>query len=348
MENQFQNQPKRRKRVWLWLCLFPIVAFLGFFFFKTSFTISQMIDFRQMFGWTARVLPFGGDDSSQLPKKDPDRINVLLLGMRGLEDPGEGKLLSDAIILVSINKKTGQIALISLPRDIYYKIWCSGEDKKINFAYAHGGLDCAKKTIASLTGLYIDYTVSANFEGLTGAIDALGGITIYLEEPFEEDFQWAKEGQEEGEHWLIKEIDGEERWVFHLPAGQNVLDGQTALYYARSRYSTDDFDRMRRQQKVLLAIKEKALSLGVLINPIKVYQLLDTLGENIRTDMSLANIKELVESADNLDTQNIKRRIFDTSPEGLLYHTFINDEYILLPVGDNFGQIRDACRNIFD
>jgi LCP family protein required for cell wall assembly len=347
MENQFQNQPKRRKRAWLWLCLFLIVAFFGFFFFKTSFTISQMIDFRQMFGWTAQVLPFGGN-SPQLPEKDPDRINILLLGMRGLEDPGEGKLLSDAIILVSLNKKNGQIALISLPRDIYYRIWCSGEDKKINFAYAQGGLDCAKKTISSLTDLYIDYAVSANFEGLTGVIDALDGITIYLEESFEEDFQWAKEGQEEDEYWLIKEIDGEERWVFYLPAGQNILDGQTALYYARSRYSTNDFDRMRRQQKVLLAIKEKALSLGVLLNPVKVYQLLDTLGENIRTDMNLANIRELIGLANDLDTRNIKRRIFDISPEGLLYHTFINDEYVLLPVGDNFDRIRAACQSTFD
>ncbi len=324
-----------------------IIAFFGFFFFKTSFTISQMVDFKRMLGWTSQALPFTGD-SLKLPEKDPQRINVLLLGMRGLEDPGEGKLLSDAIIIASLDKKTGQVALISLPRDIYYRIWCSGEDKKINFAYAQGGLDCARKTISYLTDLYIDYAVSANFEGLKGIIDSLGGITVYLEEPFEEDFQWTKEGQEENEHWFIKEIDGQEKWVFSLPAGQNNLDGQTALYYARSRYSTDDFDRMRRQQKVLLAIKEKALSIGILLNPIKIYQLLDVLGENIRTDMSLVNIKELIELADNLNTQNIKRRIFDTSPQGLLYHTFINDEYILRPVGDNFDQIRAACRNIFD
>ena len=189
MENQFQ--PKKKKRTWLWIILVLIIAFFAFFFFKTSFTISQVI------GWmnTAQILPFD-DDLPKLPEKDPGRIDILLLGMRGLEDPGEGKLLSDAMILLSIKKDTGQVALISLPRDIYLRIWCSREKKKLNFAYAQGGLDCAKKTISYLTDLYIDYAVSVNFDALRETIDTLGGISLYLEEPFEEDFQWAKEGWE--------------------------------------------------------------------------------------------------------------------------------------------------------
>jgi len=86
--------------------------------------------------------------------------------------------------------------------------------REINFAYAYGGLSCAKKTVSYLSGLYIDYTASINFEGLVKLIDDLGGINVYLDEPFEESFQWAKEGWEEDEHWFIKEIEGEERWVF--------------------------------------------------------------------------------------------------------------------------------------
>jgi len=341
MENQFQ--PKGKKRTWLWIISFLIIAFFSFFFFKTGFTISQVVDWMN----TAQILPFD-DDLPELPEKDPNRMDILLLGMRGLEDPGEGKLLSDAMIILSIEKTTGQVALISLPRDIYLRIWCSREKKKLNFAYAQGGLDCAKKTISYLTDLYIDYAVSVNFDALMESIDALGGISLYLEEPFEEDFQWAKEGWEEDEHWFIKEIDGEERWVFHLPQGENILDGQTTLYYVRSRYSTDDFDRMHRQQQVLMSIKEKALSLGVLANPVKIYNLLDILGKNIRIDASLSDIKGLISLISNLDTVNIKKKFFDISPGGLLYHTFINDEYVLLPVNDNFEQIQEACQNIFD
>ncbi len=328
----------------LWVIV-PIIILTGFFalfFFKAGFTVSQIID------WTGEShgLPFS-DDLPKLPKKDLNRINVLLLGMRGIEDPGEGKLLSDTMILISIKKDTGQIALISLPRDLYVRTWCLPGKKKINFTYAHGGFDCAKKTISLVTGVYVDFAISVNFEALQETVDALGGIFIYRKEPFEESFQWAKEGWEKDKHWFIKEIDGEEKWVFYVPEGESKIDGQTALYYARSRYSTDDFDRMRRQQQIVLAIKEKALSLGVLANPVKIYNLMDILGNNVQTDMKLSDIKQIIHLASGLDLKNIRKEVFDIHPNGLLYHTFIDDEYVLLPVGDNFDKIKEVCQNIF-
>lgn len=332
----------KKRTFWLFITLL-IIGFFTLFFFKAGFTVSQVIN------WQNTDNTFSpSKDLPKLPEDDPNRINILLLGMRGLDDPGEGKLLSDAIILVSIEKSTGQMALISLPRDIYSLIWCSEEKKKINFAYAHGGLDCAKKTVSYITGQYIDYALSANFMALEEAIDALGGIDIYLKEPFEENFQWSSEGWEENENWFVKDFDGEERWVFYVPEGKNHLDGKTALYYVRSRYSTNDFDRMRRQQQVLMAVKEKTLSLGVLLNPIKVFNLLDILGKNLGTDMSLSEIKNLISLSSDLDIKNIKTLVFDTSPEGLLYQTFINEEYILLPIGDNFEKIQEASQNIFN
>jgi len=332
-----------KAKIWFLAFFLILAGFFAIFFFKTSFTISQVVDWAN----TANILPFS-TNLPQLPKENPDRINILLLGNRGLKEEGEGKLLSDSIILLSIKKSAGQIALISLPRDLYVRLWCLKENKKINFAYAYGGLDCAKKTVSLVTDLYIDYAISVDFKALKETIDALGGITVYLDEPFEEDFQWAKEGWEEDEHWFIKEIDNEERWVFYVSEGENHLDGQTALYYVRSRYSTSDFDRMRRQQQVLVALKEKALSLEVLINPIKIYTLLDVLGKNVRTDIGLDDIKNLIDLSSDLDMKNIKRNIFDTTDEGLLYETFINDEYVLLPVNDNFEQIQEICRGVFD
>lgn len=335
-------QMKRKIKFWLLISIFVLGGFLSIFFLKTGFTINQVI------GWDNENEILSSDNLPKLPDKDPNRINILLLGMRGLGENGEGQLLSDTLIILSIKKPTGQVALISIPRDIYLKIWCAQEKEKINFAYAYGGFDCAKKTVSYLSGLYIDYAVSSNFGAFKEIVDALGGISLYLPEPFEEDFQWAKEGGIDDEHWLVKEFDGEERWVFCLPQGENILDGKTALYYVRSRYSTDDFDRMHRQQQVLLAIKEKALSLGVLANPVKIYNLLDILGKNIKTDMSLTDIGNLINLASDLDMKNIKRKVFDIGSEGLLYHTFIDKEYVLLPVGDNFKQIQQACQNIFD
>lgn len=335
--------PKKKKKIWLIISILFLAGLFSFLFLKAGFTINQII------GWgsTAEIVPEIGN-LPQLPAQDPDKINILLLGIRGAEDPGEGKLLSDAIVLLSIKKSTGQIALISFPRDLYVQIWCAHEKKKINFAYAQGGLDCAKKTISYLSGLYIDHAVSVDFKAFEEAIDAVGGINVYLDKPFEEDFQWAKEGWPEDEHWFIKDFNGEERWVFHMATGTNYLDGKTALYYVRSRYSSDDFDRMRRQHQVLMTLKDKTLSLNVLANPIKIYNLLDVLGKHVRSDMGLTDISGLISLASGLDTKNIKKKIFDTTAEGLLYQTFINEEYVLLPVGDNFEKIQEICRNIFN
>jgi len=343
MEEEYYSKPKKKRRSWLIIFILILAGLFLIFLFKTSFTISQVIE------WTGadNILPFA-KELPPLPENDPNRTNILLLGMRGIQDPGDGKLLSDAIILASIKKDTGQVALISIPRDLYATIYCTLEDKKINFAYAQGGLDCAKKTIAIVTGLYVDYAVSVNFQALTQGIDALGGIDVYLAKAFEEDFQWSNEGSEQNEHWFIKEIEGEQRWVFHVATGTNHLDGQTALYYVRSRYSTDDFDRMRRQNQVLMAIKEKALSLGVLANPVKIYNILDILGKNVRTDMGLTDIGNLISMISNIDKDNVKKIFFDISPGGLLYHTFIDEEYVLLPIGDNYDKIQEACRDIFN
>jgi len=336
-----EGRSRKRK-----LILFLVILFGGAFLlfsFKTGFTVNQVINWEN----AGNILP-SSKKLPELPQDDPERLNILLLGIRGAEEEGEGKLLSDAIILASVEKNTSQTALISLPRDIYATIYCTGEEQKINFAYAQGGIDCAKKTIGYITGQYIDYAVSVDFAALTEIVDALGGIDVYIDQPLEENFQWAKEGAEQDEYWSIKEIDGEERWVFYVPAGENHLDGKTALYYARSRYSTNDFDRMRRQQQIITAIKDKAFSLKILINPIKIFDLLDILGKNIRTDMKLTDIGNLIEMSTQLNFDQVKRKIFDTSSEGLLYQTFINEEYVLLPTGDDLTRIQAACQNIFN
>jgi len=347
----------RRRKIWLIIILF-FAGLLILFSFKTGFTISQVTE--EVTEEERVQSLFSSYGLSEPPEKDPNRTNILLLGIRGGEDPGEGKFLSDAMVVISIdetptNGELHQTALISFPRDLFVPLWCSDnhEKKKINFAYAYGGLDCAKKTISLASNLYIDYAVSLDFKGLQDAVDAVGGITVHLDTPFEENVQWAKEGKEESEYWSIRKFnedteEEEERWVFHIPKGANELDGETTLYYVRSRYSTNDFDRMRRQHQVLTALKEKLLSLGVLLNPVKLYNILDVLGKNVRTDANLTEIKKMIDLASESDLNNIKTKIFDISKQGLLYYTFINEEYVLLPVDDNFKEIQKTCLNIFN
>jgi LCP family protein required for cell wall assembly len=276
------------------------------------------------------------------PEKDPDRTNILLLGLRGAGDDNGG-LLTDTIILLSVKKSTNQVAMISIPRDLYVVMPQAPGQKnilkeKINFAYAlgeerkaGGGLVYSKAVVSRVTNLYIDYAISADFTAFREIVDILGGIDVTLEAPFSEKAQFAKE------------------FIVDLPAGENHLDGETALFFVRSRYSTSDFDRARRQQQVLMAIKNKALSLGILLNPVKVIELLNSLGRHVKTDMQLGEINDFISIAGKINSENIRRTVFDNAPEGLLYaSTTEKGAYILLPVGDNFEKIQAACKNIFN
>ncbi len=345
LEQQHDNIPSGRqilieekpKRSWLrrFFLLIIFIVILGggltVFALKTGFTFSQ-ININSIIG--------GGRLPIEQPtkEKDPDRINVLLLGMRGEGDPNGG-LLSDSIILVSIQKSAGKIALISVPRDLYVAIPGTEQKAKINAVHAYGeekkygggGIIYSKAMVSEVTGLYIDYAVSVDHQAFKEAVDAIGGINIYLDKPFVEDKQFTDE------------------IILNLPAGENHLDGDTALFYVRSRYTTSDFDRMRRQQQVLMAIKNKILSVGVLANPVRVFNLLDILGRNVRTDMGVNEIQQMLGFAANADTSRIKTRIFDTTPEGLLYSTSAdNGAYILLPKSGDYSEIQKTCKNIFN
>ncbi len=282
----------------------------------------------------AFLLPLSGD-KALLPQQDPDRINILLLGIRGAKDNGHGDLLSDTIMILSIKKSSGETALISIPRDLYIEISSYGK-KKINDAYALGGLELSKEVVSQISGLYIDHTVSADFKAFQELVGILGGITIWRDTPFVEDKQW----------WCDE--NGQNCRPFVLPQGQNILNGERALFYVRSRFSSSDFDRMRRQQQVLMAIKEKVLGLKILANPKKIFEIIEVLKRNIRTDMDIAEIKELIDLSKQVDSEHIKRKVFDTTGDGLLYSANINGSYVLLPVGGNFNKIQEACKNIFE
>ena len=288
-----------------------------------------------------KILPVEGDEGSvidQLKNNKLDRLNFLLLGIRGVNDPNGG-LLTDTIMVMSVKPQTGEVALISIPRDLYVEMPYSDHRSKINEAYVLGikdgehwkeGLEYSKKAVSDVTGLDIHYAASIDFKAFKEIIDTLGGITITLDKPFSETNQFA-----EG--------------VIELPAGKQVIDGDTALLFVRARFSSSDFDRARRQQQVLLAVKEKAFSLGVVSNPVKIISILNSIGNHVRTDAELWEIQELAVMSKRIDTSNMKRKVFSTGKDGLLYSSWDNKgSYILLPEGDNFDKIQDVCRNIFN
>lgn len=276
-----------------------------------------------------------------LPKKEPNRLNILLVGLPGLDIVEEGRtgndpdnLLTDSIVLFSVDKATGKSALISIPRDLSISLPYEKKKRKINEVYAVGyyiggenvAFGLTKAFLSQVSGVYIDWMVRIDFEGFKKLVDAVGGIDIYLDKPFIEITQW-------------KGIGG-----FRLPAGTNHLNGNKALFYVRSRFSTTDFDRARRQQQMMLLIKDKLVSLGVLSNPIKLYNVLDIIGNHVKTDADI-DIPQGVALINKIDYPALSYLVFDT--DNYLYASRAADgAYILLPRGDTFDKIHNVIQNI--
>lgn len=279
------------------------------------------------------------DPEYPMPKEEKNRWDILILGVRGEDDEDAekaGALLTDTIIVLSYDKASKKTSMVSIPRDLYVRIYGAEKDK-INSAYEIGalrknGLGFAKKLFSRITGVYMDNAVVVDFSSFKNIIDDLGGIDIDLSQPFAEKQQWGYE--------------------FSLPAGLNRIDGQTALYYVRSRFSSSDFDRSERQQKVILAIKDKVSELNLLSDPIKTLSILNTIRKNIDTDLGIWDANSLFDLSREFTGagESIKRYAITT--QNLVYETHIQTDagnlYVLLPKGDSLQEIKNLFRNILE
>ena len=329
-----------------------ITILLGgiFFGYKAGRTITVIGDDHEAI-WAETISEF-----SKIPEREEARVDVLFIGIRGIngddKEPMNGELLADTIILASLNKDNGKAALISIPRDLYVEIPDYGEEK-INAAYAvgearrpgGGGLQLMKALVSVLSGVYVDYAVSVDFEGFQKIIGDIGEITIYRTSPFEEPKQWIHDGREDERYWKLEESG----WVFYIPEGKNLMNSEEALYYARSRYSSSDFDRMRRQHEIIEAVKSKALSLGVLVNPVKIFNILDTLGDNVRSDMDISEMKELIDTIKDGEIEDWSKVFLEENENGgLLVSGNVDGKYVLLPKGGNYDEIRQMFKGVVE
>ncbi|MEK7138557.1 MAG: LCP family protein [Patescibacteria group bacterium] len=332
---KFQNKNQRKRKRFFLILGFAV---FGYIFFNTGI-IANKVSIEPI--WTkkfATLLFFNQNQAQEIdpdyvmPEKEQTRLDILILGIRGENDADAelaGALLTDTIMVFSHDQVTKKSSLISIPRDLYVKIY--NKKDKINAAYEYGllrkeGTNYAKRLISQITGTYIDNVIVVDFSSFEKLIDQLGGIDITLAKPFKEEGQWG--------------------YVFELPAGTNHLDGQNALYYARSRYSTTDFDRASRQQQILFAIKDKLIKLSIISDPIKTLSIVNNLGQNIKTDINLWNIKGIIDLGKEIDTSPtvFKKNVLST--DNLLYQTTDpRGTYILLPQGDNFQQIKEFFKN---
>jgi polyisoprenyl-teichoic acid--peptidoglycan teichoic acid transferase len=313
----------------------------GVVMYKAGVTLSQISTKDGLLKSIWKSIP-GVGGSNELQGQSEGQINVLLLGMRGEKIPGGG-LLADSIMVVSFRPNENKLAMTSIPRDLYVNMPGSSAQMKINAVHAYAeekgknqGLEAMKKVVEEVTGLPIHYAMRLDFVGFEELINKLGGIDVYLDKPFSEP----------------KQFEGENALNFSLPSGKNHIDGSKALFFVRARYASSDFERAKRQQQVLIALKDKFLSLGTLSDFGKVNDIMNVLGEDVRMDMDVSEMKKFYELAQKMQDPQIKQKVFDTSDEGLLYSSRADTPegktYILLPQGGNYDKIHEACKNIFN
>ncbi|MFH0969230.1 MAG: LCP family protein [Patescibacteria group bacterium] len=372
------KKPKKRK--WLKITLMVLaVLFIvgGVIAFKTGYILNKVSTKGGLFSSLLHAIPGVGDT---IKGEKEDRINIVLLGMRGENIPGGG-LLADTIMIMSIKPSENKVSMISIPRDLYVKVPGTENQEKINSVYAHGmergkqgGIEDMERVLEEITGLPIHYGVSINFKGFTDLIDAVGGVDVNLDKPFNESVQFNEahvcdgdkggvfttpNGQYEykknekgkivAQYPLCTNSNPECGGDFKLPAGNNHLDGKTALCYARSRYQTNDFERAKRQQFIIQKIKDKAMNIGTLSDFEKVNAMLNALGDNVRTDMQAWEMKKAFSLYQNMQNPQVIQRVLEDSEEGLLYHPQESNGagYILLPLEDNYDRIKSMFQNIF-
>lgn len=302
-----------------------------------------------------------------LASTEKDRVNFLLMGVGGAGH--DGPQLADTILFASYKPSTKEVGIMSIPRDMAVPIPGYGW-RKVNAANAFGeqkepgaGPELASEVITSVLDQPIDYYVRVDFNGFSEIIDEVGGVTIYVDRAFT-DTEYPILGKESADCGTWTEIPGEDGEPVRVPTygcryealrfeeGLVHMDGATALKYVRSRHGSNgegsDFARSRRQQKVLLAVKDQVFSSSTFLNPSRLSGIFSALNENIATNLSVPDILTLATALKDFDASTITSYTLDSSPSSPLYATSLNGAYVLLPKNDDWTPIQQVAEHLFD
>ncbi len=262
------------------------------------------------FGSAAQVAGTAAEaePAAETAKLINDRLNIFLLGA---DDFGENNFRTDVIMYLSIDTKQGTASLISFPRDLYVNVPGYYENR-INTVWGMGGLDLLNKTFESNFGIRADYYALVNYNGFKDVVNSLGGIEVDVTQ------------------YLADECElNQKRWC-ELQPGVYHMDGGTALWYARSRKTTNDFDRNRRAQDVIQAIAKKAFSLGTLSHAPELYR---QYREYVDTNVKLSFLLPLLPMAPNIIDGDALHRYGVTSEMAYDWVT-VEGSAVLVPVPD--------------
>ncbi|MGA7729891.1 MAG: LCP family protein [Chloroflexia bacterium] len=223
---------------------------------------------------TVRALPTP-DHVRSLPA---GRFNILVLGTDKRPNDPDHSARSDSLVLVNVDRTSRTVRLMSVPRDLIVDIPDYGLNK-VNAAYLFGeyykepggGQALSLRSLSNFFDVAIDYYVTVNFDGFRTVVDTIGGIDVQV--PYEmDDFDYPSD--DEGDPFGTLHL--------HFDEGWQHMDGKTALRYARTRHADNDFARSKRQLQIVMAIRQKALSLDLLPS---VPSIMDQLGGMVETNI---------------------------------------------------------------
>jgi len=379
MKKILDRQSRTKKIIW------GVVIAIFVLFGLSLWYVNAMVPGGNVVEVFARKIP--GSDNI-LAGEDKGRINIAVMGMRGIGVAGGG-LLADTIMVISIIKNddsgivTGdvetsgspyKISILSVPRDLLVEEK-DGTFGKINATFFKGerqklggGIEAMKSTLSQIVGQPIHYGISVNFEGFSQIVDALGGVDVDLAQEFVEPLQFNEvhvcDGDKGGvfkvptgetqkkfksngeisvEYPLCSNSAPECGGVFRVASGKSTLTGEDALCYVRSRMTSSDFDRSRRQQEVIAEIRSKVRDLNLITDLGKLNEILSIVGDNVMYDLELWELEKLFGIYKDLEEVNTQQFVLEDSEAGLLYapEDTSRDEYgyVLRPRGENYDRV---------
>ena len=272
--------------------------------------------------------PGSGQESAPAAWTGQERLNVLLLGIDSRAgDPTTQN--TDTMIVLSLDPMNRTAAMLSLPRDIYINRPGVLVDK-INAAYALGGPDLARKVVEDLLGIRINSYALVDFDAFTKIVNTVGGVVVDVKRPLRDEYYPTAD-------YGVERID--------IAAGPQVMDGDVALRYARSRHDSNDYSRAARQQQVIGALRIKLTENDMLRG---LPGILDHVGSAVQTNFDPANVIPLARFGSGIPGDSIRSDVLypcgGDYPHCELTYSGGENGFFLLP---DAAKVREFAATIF-
>ena len=296
--------------------------------------------------------------TSHLKGESDGRVNILIAGNSADDIGHNGGNLTDSIMILSVDTLHHKALLLSVPRDLYVNIpgnghgkinqaYVDGENEKFQEdGYPAGGMGLLEKTIEQTLGIKSQYYALINYTALRDMVNAVGGIDVNIQSTdrrglYDPSRDYATGGV-----------------LVRLSNGVHHLDGEQSLDLARARgdargsygYGNSDFTRTANQRLMLLSLKNKASSTGVLANPVRLTNLADAVGNNVKSDMTVSEVRRLYDLMKQISNSKIASAgLNDLNGANYLTTSRARGQDILIPSAgkDNFREIKSALSRLF-